>query len=351
MLKAEYKSHRLIFKQAGGTSRGVLHTKPSWYLRIWDVDNPSVEGWGECSIIPDLSIDDRPEIEDVLKDVCVNINTYVLNYHQTLELWPAVRFAVETALRDLSLGGKRFLFPSSFTQGADSIRINGLIWMGTSQQMKEQIKLKLELGFTCLKLKIGALSFSDELALLNVIRSEFSEAHLELRVDANGAFQVVDAQTKLDQLSVFGIHSIEQPIKAGQWEHMASLCRTSPIPIALDEELIGITGIETKEALLNAIPAQYLILKPSLLGGWQASDEWISLLENRTTQWWATSALEANIGLNAISQWVYDKKLSLPQGLGTGQVFTNNLACPLELIGESMYYNTTLAWDNPFILE
>lgn len=348
MLKADFKKHIFQFKQPGGTSRGVLHVKSSWYIKVWDEMNPACYGIGECSVLPGLSPDDRPDIEVKLREVCRKIEHYVSHASDLLADWPAIRFALECALLDLRNGGRKILFSSAFTKGADSIAINGLIWMGKPEFMAEQIELKLANGFSCLKMKIGAIDFEQELQILSGIRKRFSPHQLELRVDANGAFQPDSCLEKLEQLSKYQIHSIEQPIKAGQWEAMALLCENTPFPIALDEELIGIVDRTEKESMLALIQPQYIILKPSLVGGFQSSDEWIELAERNNVRWWITSALEGNIGLNAIAQWTFVKNNPLPQGLGTGQVFINNIDSPLWLEGEQLRYNPAVEWAEPF---
>ena len=344
MLKADFKKHIFQFKQPGGTSRGVLHVKSSWYIRVWDENDPACYGIGECSVLPGLSPDDRPDIETKLKEVCLDIENYASNASGLLADWPAIRFALECALLDLDNGGRKIVFPSEFTKGADSIAINGLIWMGEPEFMLKQIEAKLANGFTCLKMKIGAIDFDQELQILSGIRKRFSPDELALRVDANGAFQPDSCQEKLDQLAKYQIHSIEQPIMAGQWEAMAALCESTPLPIALDEELIGIVDRAEKEKMLKLIQPQYIILKPSLVGGFQSSDEWIELAERDNVGWWITSALEGNVGLNAIAQWTFVKNNPLPQGLGTGQVFTNNIDSPLWLEGERLKYNPAVEW-------
>jgi len=346
MLRATYIKHHLKFNQASGTSRGVLFTKPSWFIKIENSNGKN--GIGECSIIPNLSIDDKPDLEAKLKEVCQNINTYAIDLHESLIEYPSIRFALEMALEGLKNDSPYLLFPSKFTSGEQPIIINGLIWMGDADEMLLRIEEKLNQGFSCLKLKIGAIDINQELGILQHIRNRFSSQVLELRVDANGAFMPNEALAKLDALSAFDIHSIEQPIKPGQIEEMYQLCRKTPFPIALDEELIGVNSIHEKDDLLSSIQPQFIILKPSLIGGWKASEEWIHLAEKNDISWWATSALEANVGLNAIAQWVYLQNNSLKQGLGTGQVFSNNLNSPLYLKGEQLYYNSMVNWENPF---
>ncbi|MCU4156942.1 o-succinylbenzoate synthase [Carboxylicivirga sp. A043] len=347
MHKAEFVKRELEFKEAGGTSRGVLYTKPSWFIKITNEEGCS--GIGECSIIPSLSLDDAPDLEDKIEEVCKNIDAYLLDFHSSLVAYPALRFAIEMALLDLSNKRPFHLFDSSFVKGDDSITINGLIWMGEAEEMLRRITHKLQSGFKCLKLKVGAIDFEQELSLLTTIRQHYSADDLEIRVDANGAFAAGEVEEKLQRLANFQIHSIEQPIKAGQIEEMHHTCQTSPIPIALDEELIGVSDYNDKKLLLESIKPQYIILKPSLLGGFSASDEWIELAEKLNVQWWATSALEANVGLNAIAQWVFTKNNPLRQGLGTGQVFTNNIESPLYLSGEKLFYQPKGVWENPFV--
>jgi o-succinylbenzoate synthase len=324
MIEASYQPYKLIFKTPGGTSRGILTEKQSWFISVWDQAVPSVKGIGECSILPKLSPDDRPDIETKIKWVCKNIDSLKENFHNTLAQWPAIRFAIETALTDLKNGGNRILYQSCFTGSETGIPINGLIWMGTPQDMNRQIKEKLRTGFSCLKMKIGAINFEEEYRILKKLRTEFSPRELELRVDANGAFSPDIAPSILERLASLDIHSIEQPLRAGQWQEMAKLCESSPLPVALDEELIGITNEAEKERMTVTIKPQYIILKPSLTGGFKASEEWIKIAEKHDAGWWITSALESNVALNAIAQWTATLNSNMPQGLGTGQVFSNN---------------------------
>lgn len=338
MYFASFTKHTLKFKIPGGTSRGVLKTKESWYISIWDQKNPEIKGIGEASIIKKLSIDDRPDFENKLEWCVKNINSYHKWLAADLEDFPSIKFALEMAFIDLKNGGKHILFESDFTKGRKGIYINGLIWMGSYEFMRKQIIEKIEAGFRCIKLKIGAINFEEELSLLKMIRNEFKEDQLELRLDANGAFSAEEVLNKLQILSKLGIHSIEQPIRQNQWDEMAKLCSITPIPIALDEELIGLKPDEI-ELMLNTINPQYIILKPSLLGGFKASEKIISIAEKKKIKWWVTSALEANTGLNAIAQWTYKLNNPLPQGLGTGQVFSNNTESPLEIKSAKLFYN------------
>ena len=317
LIEAQFYKYLLNFKTPGGTSRGVLHQKETYFLIIKSADGIGV---GECGIFRGLSCDDRPEYEEKLAWLCKHVHWDFNRLYLELIEFPSIQFGLEQALLSLKSENSFELFPSEFSRGKDSIPINGLIWMGDEEFMKEQISEKLEAGFTTLKMKIGAIDFKTELSILQGIRRHYSSTDLELRVDANGAFTKEDALTKLKQLAAFEIHSIEQPVKAGQWELMADLCKVSPVPIALDEELIGILDSARKKTLLKAIEPQYIILKPSLIGGFYGSKEWITLAKEFGIGWWITSALESNIGLNAIAQFCYTLKNDMPQGLGTGSL-------------------------------
>ncbi len=345
MLKATCIKHTLNFKIPGGTSRGILKTKDSWFISIYNSEAPDTKGLGEASIIRNLSVDDRPGFEEKLNWCLHNINTFPDWNPDELIEFPAINFGLETAFIDLNKGAKHILFESGFSKGTKGIPINGLIWMGSFDFMRQQIHDKINSGFKCIKLKIGAIEFEKELSLLKMIRDEFSEEELELRVDANGAFSPAEALEKIKKLSEFGIHSIEQPIKQKQWEKMSVLCRKSPIPIALDEELIGLKPDEIPK-LLDYIKPQYIILKPSLLGGFKVSGSFIKEAEKRNISWWATSALEANIGLNAIAQWIASLNNDMPQGLGTGTLFTNNIISPLVIKKDELFYSSTAQWTN-----
>ena len=340
-MKATYKKYTLNFKQASGTSRGVLHTKETYFLKL-SFENK--RGIGECAFFRGLSIDDRPDYEQKLEWLCSNIHLKKELLLQELVQFPSIQFGLEQALLSLQSHHTFELFPSKFTQSKEEIPINGLIWMGDKSFMKQQIKDKLNAGFSTLKMKIGAIDFNTELALLKSIRNEFSAKEIILRVDANGAFTPKEALGKLNQLSSLKIHSIEQPIKQGQITEMATLCTKTPIPIALDEELIGVFGVTKKQQLLQIIKPQYIILKPSLVGGFKGGEEWIQLAEKQNMGWWVTSALESNIGLNAIAQWTYTLKNTLPQGLGTGSLFINNIESPLEVKNGYLHYNHVKNW-------
>ncbi|HFK5563162.1 o-succinylbenzoate synthase [Elizabethkingia anophelis] len=332
-MQAEYQRHNLIFKRPGGTSRGVLTEKETYFLHIYDGEK---KGTGECGIFRGLSYDDVPDYEEKLKWLCDNINAEYNFLQQQLLHYPSIWFGYEQAILNLKHGGHIY-FPGEFTEGKESITINGLIWMGNVDFMKEQIALKLHDKFHCIKLKIG-VHWDEEKKVLEELRKTFPKNQLELRVDANGAFAPEKAKIVLEELAFLDIHSIEQPIKAGNPEEMALLCASTPTPIALDEELIGITELEEKQKLLETIKPQYIILKPSLVGGISGSDEWIALAEEQNIGWWITSALESNIGLNAIAQYTYTKKNPMPQGLGTGALFTNNTPSSLRLEGDQLWF-------------
>ncbi len=341
MITAQYHKYNLNFKTPSGTSRGVLKTKETWFVII---EAEGKRGIGECGILRGLSVDDVSEYEDKLKWTCNNINLGLEVLLTHLEAFPSIQFGLETAFLSLSQDNPYHLFPSEFTKGNASIPINGLVWMGSESFMRQQIIDKIEAGFSCIKLKIGAIDFKTELNILKSIRTQFSKSDIELRVDANGAFLVNDALERLKQLSDFDLHSIEQPIATKQFDAIAQLCLESPLPIALDEELIGVFSSEKKQQLLQTIQPQYIILKPSLVGGFKGSMEWITIAETLGINWWITSALESNIGLNAIAQWTYTLNSALPQGLGTGGLFTNNFDAPLTVKNGTLHYDKTKSW-------
>lgn len=346
MLTAGFIYYPLIFKQPAGTSRGTLNHKESWLIHITSTETGAT-GWGECSLIPGLSPDDRTSVEQELQQLCSNINGFEEWAGKKGAFFPAFRFGVETALKDLENGGTGILWKNSFAEGVSGIPINGLIWMGSADFMMKQLTEKIKAGFRCIKVKVGALSFEDELKFLRQIRSRFSPQEVELRLDANGAFAPGEALEKIHRLADFNIHSIEQPIRAGQWDEMAWLCAQSPVDIALDEELIGISKMDERIRLLDTILPRYIILKPSLLGGCTEATLWSELAEARRIGWWATSALESNVGLNAIAQWVSAKKTTIPQGLGTGLLYTNNIDSPLYIKDAALYHSPSLAWKYP----
>jgi o-succinylbenzoate synthase len=340
LIQASYKKHTLHFKRPGGTSRGILHIKETYFIFL---KQNNKKGIGECGLFKGLSSDDVPNYEEKLAWTCNNIHLGLNQLTDVLQEFPSIIFGLEQAFLSLNNENPFELFPSKFTKGEDKIPINGLIWMGDKDFMKEQIKEKLQSGFTTIKLKIGAIDFDTELALLKSIRKEFNADEVELRVDANGAFTPDNALEKLKRLSELELHSIEQPIKTGQWKVMQKLCEITPLPIALDEELIGV--IDKKQKLIDYIKPQFIILKPSLIGGINGSNQWINIAKNANIGWWITSALESNIGLNAIAQYTYQLDIKIPQGLGTGSLFTNNINSPLVVKKGFLQYNNSLNWD------
>ena len=344
-MKASYYKHILEFKRPSGTSRGILKTKETWFIII---EKDGKRGIGECGILRGLSADDRPDYEAQLKSTCLDIYKGLDYLYAKNSEFPSIQIGLEMAFKSLESTNPFVLFPSDFTNGNASIDINGLIWMGDQAFMKQQIEDKIASGFNCIKLKIGAIDFKTELDILKGIRQNFSESDIELRVDANGAFSTTEALEKLKRLSDFKLHSIEQPIKAGQLEDMAKLCEVTPLAIALDEELIGVFEDVDKKSLLQVINPQYIILKPSFIGGFKGSNTWINLAEKQNIGWWITSALESNVGLNAIAQYTYTKNSNLPQGLGTGSLFTNNITSPLEVKNGTLQYNINTNWNFNF---
>ncbi len=329
--------HQLHFKKPAGTSRGTYVTRKVWYIHLTADEFPGRTGIGECAPLPQLSCDDLPDYPLILASLCAQTAATGKIDVEALRPYPSILFALETAFRHLQTGSYA-LWDTPFGRGEAGIPINGLIWMGNYRQMLEQIETKMQAGFRCIKLKIGAIDFEQELALLRHIRAHFRAAEVELRVDANGAFDPADALEKLKRLSDFDLHSIEQPIRAGQYEEMARLTAETPLPIALDEELIGWQRVADKGQLLDTIRPQYIILKPSLHGGMSGGEEWIEEARKREIGWWITSALESNIGLNAIAQWCATFDNPLPQGLGTGALFTDNVAMPLEIRKDCLWY-------------
>ena len=340
MLKAHFKKYQLHFKFNARTSRGGMQVKNGYYLFI---SNGEHTGIGECSFIEGLSIDPINDYELKLEELCSVITSGDEKHMPDLERYPSIRFGWETALLDLSAQGSKLLYKSKFTEGLAQIPINGLVWMGDRDFMLEQIHQKLKDGFKCIKIKVGAINFDEELLLLKFIRKNFSADVMEIRVDSNGAFKETDVFDKLNQLAKYDIHSIEQPVKQGQLELMKAVCLKSPIPVALDEELIDLKNIG-KQELLETIKPQYIILKPSLLGGFDVCNEWITLASKQNLSWWATSALESNIGLNAIAQWIFTKSETIVQGLGTGGLYTSNISSPLFIDNGYLGYNPQKPW-------
>ena len=372
MYKIDISERTLHFKQPAGTSRGVYTTRHSYYLTLTSDEMPGVEGVGECATLPDLSCDAKPEYAVTLRQVCQMVEQMERIPYDMIRAYPSITFGLETAFASFFDAAKKFLeivpaegassssemlkqkgasvpagmenltdlFDSPFGRGEEGITINGLVWMGTYEEMLARLEEKLQAGFHCVKLKIGAIDFFKELDLIKRIRDVYTQEQVELRVDANGGFLPENAMSQLEALAKYNIHSIEQPIKQHQWPKMAQLCRETPLSIALDEELIGVNVRSMKEALLDTIRPQYIILKPSLHGGIYGCNEWIQLASQRGIGSWITSALESNIGLNAIAHYaakVYGPNVEMPQGLGTGQLFTDNIPMPLEIRGDKLF--------------
>lgn len=337
MLIARHIPYRLVFKRPSRTSRAVMLDKDTFFVEVHDTHNPALRGIGEVALFRGLSSDDTPEFEQLLDSCCRHIHDIDVN---TIES-SAIRFGLETALADLRNGGSMQPFS---TVDTFSIPINGLVWMNDRDTMTREASEKIGSGFRCIKLKIGGINFDDEVDILRHIRRHFGPDILQIRLDANGAFTPDNAMQRLDRLSKYDIHSIEQPIAPRQYDSMARICQESPIPIALDEDLIGITPDDAKSQLLQFIKPQYIILKPSLCGGFSQADKWIEAADSKHVGWWATSALESNIGLNAIARWVTTKSVTMPQGLGTGALYINNVNSPLEVVNAHLQYNGSCQW-------
>ena len=372
MYNIEISERTLHFKQPAGTSRGVYTTRHSYYLTLTSDEIPGVEGVGECATLPDLSCDAKPEYAVTLRQVCQMVEQMGRIPYDMIRAYPSITFGLETAFASFFDAAKKLLeivpaegassssemlkqkgvsvpagmenlvdlYDSPFGRGEEGITINGLVWMGTYEEMLARLEEKLQAGFHCVKLKIGAIDFFKELDLIKRIRDVYTREQVELRVDANGGILPENAMSQLEALAKYDIHSIEQPIKQHLWPIMAQLCRETPLPIALDEELIGVNVRSMKEALLDTIRPQYIILKPSLHGGIYGCNEWIQLADQRGIGSWITSALESNIGLHAIAHYaakVYGPNVQMPQGLGTGQLFTDNIPMPLEIRGDQLF--------------
>ncbi|MDD4514604.1 o-succinylbenzoate synthase [Massilibacteroides sp.] len=338
MFQIKLIPYTLHFKQPAGTSRGVYTKHKVWYVVFIDKDDSSHYGIGECAPLHDLSCDYTANYIEELASFCKLTEDSQTVNTELLRNYPSILFGMETAMQHYRRGKWR-LWDTAFSRHEEGIPINGLIWMSDYENMLQQIETKLKQGFRCIKLKIGAIDFEKELALLRFIRLHYPADEITIRVDANGNFSNEHALTKLGQLAELDIHSIEQPIKAGQWTEMAKLTSSTPLPIALDEELIGINNPVQKKLLLETIRPQYIILKPSLHGGLTGASEWIELARELSIDWWVTSALESNIGLNCIAQWCATFNNSLPQGLGTGMLYTNNIAMPLAIEKDRLWLN------------
>jgi O-succinylbenzoate synthase len=342
MRKITITSKLLHFLQPAGTSRGVYNTRLSFYLKLTSDEQPNVVGVGECATLPDLSCDAMPpnEYERKLRTFCDEYErTGVIDY-EAMRAYPSMLFGLETAVAQFNAKGSLNFFNTPFGRGEEGIPINGLVWMGTFEEMFKRLEAKLKAGFRCIKIKIGAIDFDRELQLIRHIRSTFSRKDVELRVDANGGFTPEEALSRMEALVQYDIHSIEQPIKQHQWTEMARLCAATPLPIGLDEELIGVNERQKKIELLDTIRPQYIVLKPSLHGGMAGTEEWIQLARERNIGSWITSALESNVGLNAIAQLtasIYGTNIRHAQGLGTGQLFADNIEMPLKVIGDKLW--------------
>lgn len=335
-MRLAYAPYILKFKQPAGTSRGILTEKPTFFIKVFDESDPSQFGIGECSVFPGLSPEADGNYGYKLVELLANM---ALGKETDLSRHSSIQFGLEQALRDFAGGCRHVYFPSSFTEGKGSIEINGLVWMGDFDEMIERIDDKVAQGFKCIKLKIGAIDWKKEVDMIEHIRRKHSDTSLQIRVDANGGFTMDHALPRLKRLADLGVHSIEQPIPAGMPDLMAFLCQVSPLKIALDESLIGVYGTEAKRKLLDEVGPAYIILKPSLCGGFSGAEEWIRLAEERGIGWWVTSALESNVGLNALAQWTATLNTDIPQGLGTGGLYTNNLECPLRLDSDRLHYD------------
>lgn len=346
-MKAAYCKYILVFKEPATTSRETMRVKETFFVKVWDEHRPEIFGIGECPLFRGLSCDDRPDYEAVLHNICQQVDDFSSDLHHKLKDWPSIVFGLETALLDLKNGGRRIIFPGDWPSGKKSLTINGLVWMGSEQQMLRRVEAKLRDGFRCIKFKIGGISFADELNMIRSVRDAFPASDLEIRLDANGAFSPADAIDKLERLARYDIHSIEQPIRQHQWQTMAELCKCSPIPIALDEELIGLNTRSEKIRMLEFVRPQYIILKPALCGGISGANEWIDIAGSGGVGWWATSALESNIGLNAIAQWCASLNVSMPQGLGTGMLYENNISSPIRLHSQNLLYESGAGWSIP----
>ncbi|MBX2971309.1 MAG: o-succinylbenzoate synthase [Cyclobacteriaceae bacterium] len=342
-LQTDYFKRTFHFNFDARTSRGRMKEKHSWFVKVWNENNPDCIGLGECGPLPGLSIDDRPDFEQVLRSCLQKLTDST----QSVDLivpsgFPAIRFGIETALLDLEHGGQRKIFDNSFFKGSP-IPINGLVWMGDLDSMLQQVSMKIERGFRCIKIKVGGLNFEKECDILQYIRSKYYRENITIRLDANGAFKSDEALYKLNELSRFTIHSIEQPVKAGS-DMLPELCQKSPIPIALDEELIGVEEATDKKKLLDRIKPAFIILKPTLHGGLKSCEGWIRLAEERQIGWWMTSALESNVGLNAICQFTANYPVMLPHGLGTGQLYDDNFDSPLTVSVGEIFYDQKKSW-------
>jgi o-succinylbenzoate synthase len=344
MLRATWKEITLTPKFELGTSKGPITSRTVWYLITWHSERPEVKGIGEAALFPGHSKEFPADVRTKLLELCADTSDWSQRVNGDLKDVPSVRFAVEQCLKDLAASGSKVLFPSAFTLGQQGIPINGLVWMGDKSTMKERIRDRIDAGFTTVKMKVGAIGIEDELALLKSVRGEFSAKDITLRVDANGAFDARTAPEVLKRLAELDVESIEQPVPPGLYEVMEELCASSPLPIALDEDLVGLNTRDAKADLLDSVKPQRIVIKPSLVGGWTAAEEWIALAKERGIGWWITSALESSIGLNAIAQWTATLDIQGAQGLGTGGVYSDNIPSPLEAMEGGLYYRPEREW-------
>lgn len=351
MMQAAWKEVHLTPRFPLGTSKGTITSRTLWYLIAWDPARPGIKGIGEAALFPGHSKEFPADVRVKLMELCTNTSDWTDRLTGDLVDRPSVRFAVEQCLKDLDAGGSKVLFPSDFTLGRKGVPINGLVWMGDKARMRADIRSRIDTGFSTVKMKIGALAIEEELALLADVRREFGAGNITLRVDANGAFDAHTAPEVLKRLADLRVESIEQPVPPGLYELMAELCAASPLPIALDEDLIGLNTIQAKRDLLDNVRPQRIVIKPGLVGGWTAAEEWIALADARGIGWWVTSALESNIGLNAIAQWAAMIGVKGTQGLGTGSVFLDNIPAPLEVERGALHYRPERPWDLSRIID
>ncbi len=353
-LQATFFKRTFHFSFSARTSRGAMKQRDSWFLKIWDSGQPEIFGIGEAGPVPGLSAEKPVDVSEQLTRLVAHLSGGVdlpaiatigdiYKHFESMGLCPSVYLALETALLDLKNGGKRLVFENDFVQGK-AIPINGLVWMGGLDFMLQQVSIKVDEGFTCIKLKIGGLNFEKELDILQFVRRKYFRDQITLRLDANGAFKSDQVMLKLMDLAQYGIHSIEQPLKAGS-PFLPELCQKSPIPVALDEELIGVGTRQDREELLDRVKPHFLVLKPSLHGGFHGCADWIDLATTRNIGWWITSAMESNVGLNALAQFACQYPISIPQGLGTGMIFRDNIPSPLEVTKGTLRWNNQENWD------
>ncbi|MFI5203631.1 MAG: o-succinylbenzoate synthase [Flavobacteriales bacterium] len=347
MFKLKIKKHTLNFAFPAGTSRGLMHKKDTWYVLLSDIEKPGVVGMGECSPIWGLSPEKEEEYEEKLNELSSRIEQFDFYLRTGLAGFPSIRFGLETALLDFYSSGKHILFPTDFTKGNTGIRINGLVWMGEPEKMLSDALDKVNAGYTCIKIKIGTHDWQEEEKIIRALREKAGNT-IEIRVDANGAYSLQEAKQVMKRCAAYNVHSIEQPVKQGNISDMKALVAEKSVPVALDEELIGVISTSQRNELLKEIKPSYIVIKPSLVGGLAATREWINLAEEQGIKWWITSALESNIGLNAIAQFAATINPAIAQGLGTGKIYTNNIPSPLEIKGDRLFYNPFEKWDFRF---